>query len=58
MRRTLLVATRSLLAAGALALVLAGCGGKDTQSSSHSSHSTTTSTHGGTKKPTSKTPGY
>ena len=58
MSRTLLVATRSLLAAGALALVVAGCGGKASSSSSHSTHSTTTSTHSGTKKPTSKTPGY
>jgi hypothetical protein len=58
MSRTLLVATRSLIAAGALALVVAGCGGKASSSSTHSTHAKTTSTHSGAKKPTSKTPGY
>jgi ABC-type glycerol-3-phosphate transport system substrate-binding protein len=61
MNRSLLIATRRLLAATAIALVLAACGGGNTPTS-HSSTTATSSTgsHGstGSHKPASKAPGY
>jgi hypothetical protein len=56
MNRTLLVATRRLLAATAIALAVAACGGGNTPSSSHSRTGATSST--GSHKPASKAPGY
>jgi len=55
MNRTLLVATRRLLGATAIALALAACGGGNTPTS-HSSTRSTSST--GSHKPASKAPGY
>ena len=52
MNRTLLVAMRRLLAATAIALAVAACGGGNTPSA-HSATSTT-----GSHKPASKAPGY
>jgi hypothetical protein len=55
MNRTLLTASRALLAATAIAVVVAGCGGNKTPSGSHSGKSGTTTTP---KKPKQKGPGY
>jgi hypothetical protein len=55
MSRTLSVATRRLLAATAIALAVAACGGGNTPTS-HSSTRATGST--GSHKPASKAPGY
>ena len=55
MNRTLLVATRRLLTATAIALAVAECGGGNTPSA-HSKTSATSAT--GSHKPASKAPGY
>jgi hypothetical protein len=57
MNRTRLTATRALLAATAIAVVVAGCGGHTTPSGSHSGKTGTTS-NTTPKKPKSKAPGY
>jgi hypothetical protein len=64
MRRTLSVAARRLLAATAIAVTVAACGGGNTPTS-HSTTSTTSSTGStgstggtGSHKPASKAPGY
>jgi hypothetical protein len=57
MNRTLLTATRALLAATAVAVVVAGCGGNKTPSGSHAGKTGSTNPTV-PKKPKSKAPGY
>jgi hypothetical protein len=57
MNRTLVTATRGLLAATAIAVVVAGCGGNKTPTGSHSGKTGSTGTSV-PKKPKSKAPGY
>jgi hypothetical protein len=58
MNRTVLTATRALLAATAVALVVAGCGGNKTPSKTSGGSQSGKSTKTTPKKPKSKAPGY